>query len=188
MVLLDAMAPEKTTLCKVLTGILKPDSGQIFVDGDLTALLSLGAGFNIQLTGRDNVYLNGMMLGHSRNKINIIYPDIVSFAELKKIMDQPVKNYSDGMRTRLGFSIAVMIKPDIFIIDEILNAGDITFFEKASAKIQELIDKTDAAIVATHNMLFIETVCTRVLWLDKGIIKFDGDSKKAVEKYKLSLK
>jgi teichoic acid transport system ATP-binding protein len=178
----------KTTLCRLLTGILKPDNGDIFIAGQTTALLTLGAGFNIQLTGSDNVYLNGMMLGITKKELKTIYSDIVEFSGLHRFMHQPVKNYSSGMRSRLGFSIAAMIKPDVFIIDEVLSAGDISFYEKASAKIQELIETAKAVIVVTHNINFIETVCTRALWLDNGIIKYDGKPEEVVEIYRQSIK
>ena len=178
----------KTTLCRVLSGILKPDQGDVSVDGDITALLSFGAGFNYQLTGRDNVYLNGLMLGIPKRKLKNVYGDIVEFSEIEKFMDQPVKNYSSGMRARLGFSIAAMLRPDVFIIDEALSVGDISFYEKASAKIQELMECAKAVIVVTHNMDFVETVCTRALWLDDGTIKYDGSPEKAVGTYRESVK
>ena len=178
----------KTTLCRVLSEILKPDRGEVFVDGKITALLTFGAGFNIQLTGKDNVYLNGLMLGIPKKELEDVYFDIVQFSGLGKFMEQTVKNYSSGMRSRLGFSIAAMIRPDVFIIDEVLNAGDISFYEKASSKIQELMANAKAVIVVTHNMAFIETICTRALWLDNGIVKFDGSPKEAVEMYSQSIK
>lgn len=177
----------KTTLCRLLSGILKADSGEFFVDGEITALLTFGTGFNMQLTGRDNVYLNGMMLGIPKKKLNNLYGDIVEFSDLEKFMDHPVKNYSSGMKSRLGFSIAAMIKPDVFIIDEALSVGDASFYEKASAKIQELIGRAKAVIVVTHNMAFVEKVCTRALWLECGIIKFDGGPKETVDKYRQSI-
>lgn len=173
----------KTTLCRIISGILMPDKGKIFVGGKITALLTFGAGFNIQLTGRDNIFLNGMMLGIPKKVLADIYYDIVEFSGLAKFIEQPVKNYSSGMRSRLGFSIAAMIKPDVFIIDEALSAGDILFYEKASAKIQELMANSKAAIVVTHSMAFVEKVCTRAVWIDEGIVKFDGSPKKAVDLY-----
>jgi len=177
-------AAGKTTLCRVLCGILKPDAGTINIDGDTTALLSFGSGFNIQLAGRDNVYLNGMMLGIDKKRIDHLYDEVVEFSGLAKFMDQPVKNYSSGMRARLGFSIMSIIKPDIFIIDEALNAGDIHFYEKASRKVQELMAEAKATIVVTHNIHFVDKVCTRALWMDKGRILFDGDPKEAVTRYR----
>jgi teichoic acid transport system ATP-binding protein len=177
----------KTTLCKIICGILKPDEGRISVDGKLTALLTLGAGFNIQLTGKDNIFLNGMMLGMSKKLIKNLYADIVDFSELGGVIEQPVKTYSSGLRSRLGFSIAAMIRPDIFIVDEVLNVGDIAFYEKSAAKIQELMLCSKAVIVVSHNLKFIEKVCTRGLWIDQGIVRFDGNSKAAVESYRSGL-
>lgn len=178
----------KTTLCRVLTGILKADRGKVFVAGDTTALLSLGTGFNDQLTGRDNIYLNGLMLGIPKKKLKPLYKEIVEFSGLEKFMDRPLKQYSSGMRARLGFSIAAMLEPDVFIIDEALSVGDASFYEKASAKIQELIGKAKAVIVVTHSLNFVEKVCTRAIWLKEATIVFDGDPKEAVAKYRQALR
>lgn len=178
----------KTTLCRILTGILKPDRGNVFVDGKTTALLTFGAGFNMQLTGRDNIFLNGLMLGISKKKLKQVMNDIIEFSELETYIDQPVKKYSNGMRSRLGFSIAAMIKPDIFIIDEALNAGDISFYAKASVKIQELLEEAKAVIVVTHSMSFVSQVCTRGLWLENGIIQHDGPAKETVAIYEAAVK
>ncbi|MEA2085010.1 MAG: ATP-binding cassette domain-containing protein [Thermodesulfobacteriota bacterium] len=178
----------KTTLCRLISGILKPDRGNIFIKGQTTALLSFGAGFNIQLTGRDNVYLNGMMLGIPKKELRRIYSDIVEFSGLGHFINEPVKNYSSGMKSRLGFSIAAMIKPDVFVLDEALSTGDIAFYEKASTKIQNLITIAKSVIVVTHSMAFVEKVCTRAIWIDDGIVKFDGSSKQAVEVYSQSVK
>lgn len=178
----------KSTLCRLLSGILKADKGEFFVDGAVTALLTFGTGFNMQLTGRDNIYLNGMMLGIPQKRLTHLYEDIVEFSGIGRFIDQPVKNYSSGMKSRLGFSVAAMIKPDLFIIDEALSVGDASFYEKASAKIQELIGRAKAVIVVTHNMSFVEKVCTRAIWLEDGIIKFDGDPKETVSQYRQSKK
>jgi len=174
----------KTTLCQVLSGILRADSGQVSVRGEITALLTLGAGFNIQLSGRDNIYLNGMMLGITKKKLRALYADIVAFAELGKFIDEPVKHYSSGMRSRLAFSIAAAVKPDIFIVDEVLSVGDAAFYERASVKIQELITQAKVVLVVTHNLNFVEKVCTRAIWLDKGMIQFDGDPREAIVRYR----
>lgn len=178
----------KSTLCKVISNILKCDKGYVIVNGDISALLSFGTGFNIQLSGKDNILLNGMMLGIPKKKLLRIYKDIIEFSELDKFIDKPIKQYSSGMRSRLGFSIAAMIQPDIFIIDEALNAGDIAFYEKASAKIQELIEEAKAVIVVTHSLHFVEKVCTRAIWLNKGTIKLDGDPKEVIAMYRQSVK
>jgi teichoic acid transport system ATP-binding protein len=173
----------KTTLCRVLAGILKPDTGKVLVEGSIMSLLSFGTGFDIQLTGRDNVFLNGMMIGSSRSWMNYRYDDIAEFAGIGKFMDKPVKQYSNGMRARLGFAIAAAMDPDIFVIDEALNAGDAAFFEKASARIQEMMTRARATIVVTHNMAFVKTICTRVLWVEKGRIVKSGDPEQVVAGY-----
>ena len=172
----------------MISDILKPDTGSIYVNGSITALFSFGAGFNIQLSGRDNIYLNGMMLGIPKKRLESLYPDIVDFSGLSKFIDQPVKNYSSGMKSRLGFSIAAMIKPDVFIIDEALSAGDLSFYEKASAKIQELITTAKLVIIVTHNLPFVERVCTRAIWIENSSIMWDGEPKETVNKYHNSVK
>lgn len=174
----------KSTLCKVLNNILKPDVGSVRIDGKVNAFLGFGTGFNPQLTGKDNIFLNGMILGISKKKLSELYPNIVEFSELEKFIDEPLKNYSTGMISRLGFSVSAFIEPDIFIIDEALQAGDISFYEKASLKIQELIKYAEAVVVVTHNLGFVENVCTRTIWLHEGKVKFDGTPKKAVKKYR----
>jgi len=178
----------KTTLCRILSGILKPDKGEVFVDGKTTALLTFGAGFNLQLTGRNNIFLNGLMLGIPKKRLHHVMDDIIEFSELEEYIDQPVKKYSNGMFSRLGFSIAAMIKPDIFIIDEALNAGDISFYEKASAKIQELLEEAKAVIVVTHSMSFVNQVCTRGLWLENGVIRHDGPARETVAIYESAVR
>jgi teichoic acid transport system ATP-binding protein len=181
-------AAGKSTLCRALSGILKPDAGSITVCGNITALLTIGTGFNMQLSGKDNVFLNGMLLGFSKNEVDNLYQDIVDFSELGHFIEQPVKNYSSGMRARLGFSIVAMLKPDVFIIDEALNAGDISFYEKSAHKIQELMAHAKATIVVTHNVHFVEKVCTRALWLDSGRVAFQGDPKETIDRYRQSVK
>jgi len=174
----------KSTLCKVLSKILKPDEGKVEINGDVAALLSFGTGFNDHLSGSDNIYLNGLMLGLPKERIKQTYDDIVDFSELKEHIYKPVKNYSTGMRSRLGFSIASMIEPDIFIIDEALSVGDMSFYEKATERMQEMLTTSKAVIVVTHSMDFVEKVCTRALWFNKGELVFDGEPKEAVDRYK----
>jgi teichoic acid transport system ATP-binding protein len=174
----------KTTLCRLISGILKPDRGKIIVDGRITAVLSFGTGFNMQLSGRDNIFLNGMLIGISKKALMEVYADIVDFSGIGKFIEEPVKNYSMGMISRLGFSIAAMLKPDIFIIDEALSAGDISFYEKASTKIQELITQAKSVIVVTHSMPFVETVCTRAIWIENNTIRWDGKPKETVQRYR----
>jgi teichoic acid transport system ATP-binding protein len=178
----------KTTLCRILAGILKPDRGTVLVDGRVMSLLSFGTGFDIQLTGRDNVFLNGMMLGFSRSWLEKKYDEIESFAEIGKFMDRPVKQYSSGMRTRLGFAIAAAVNPDIFVIDEALNAGDASFYEKASMRIQNMMRSARATIVVSHDMNFVRTICTRVAWIDHGHLVGQGPPAKIVSRYRRSVR
>lgn len=174
----------KTTLCKVITQILKPDEGEITVNGQTTALLSYGTGFNRQLTGIDNVYLNGMLLGIPKAVVESNLKNIAEFSGLEKVMNRSIKRYSSGMRARLGFSIAAALEPDIFIIDEALSTGDMSFQQKASEKIQEMMEEAKAVIIVSHSMNFVEKVCTRAIWLDNGEIVMDGKATEVVAKYR----
>lgn len=178
----------KSTLCRALSGIYRPDEGEVWTAGKTTALLSFGSGFNQQLSAKDNVLLNGMMMGIPRKRLNEIWQDIIKFAELEKHVDKPVKYYSSGMKARLGFSIAAAMEPELFIIDEALSAGDLKFQEKASEAIQDMITKAQAVMVVTHNMKFVEKVCTRAIWFHQGEVVFDGTPKKAIAKYKAKVK
>lgn len=178
----------KSTLCRTLCGIYRPDEGETIVKGETSALLSFGTGFNNQLTGLDNVILNGMMMGISKKRIYALRDEIIGFANLEEHMEKPIKHYSSGMKARLGFSIAAAIQPELFIIDEALSAGDLEFQEIASEKIQELITNARAVIVVTHNMKFVEKVCTRTIWLNQGEVVFDGSPKEAVSQYRKFMK
>ncbi|KGX87205.1 ABC transporter ATP-binding protein [Pontibacillus litoralis] len=177
----------KSTLCKVLTKILAPDTGNLELNGETSSLLGYGTGFNAQLTGTDNIYLNAMLLGISKKRVEENYDEIVEFSGLKQAIHKPVKEYSSGMKARLGFSIAAILKPDIFIIDEALSTGDMAFQQKASERIQEMMERAKAVIIVTHSMQFVEKVCTRGIWMEQGQVKFDGPAEEAVEKYRESL-
>jgi len=174
----------KSTLCRLVGGIYKPDKGNIYVKGNVMTLFSFGLGFNNQLTGVDNIYLKGLLLGGSRKSIEKKIENIIDFSGLNEKINYPVKHYSNGMRTRLGFSVVAALQPDIFIIDEALNAGDAAFYEKASAKMQELIERSKVVIVVTHSMKFVSEVCTRALFVHNGDLKYDGDPDNAVQLYK----
>ena len=176
----------KTTLCRVLTGIVRPDEGRASVAGKITALLTLGAGFNGELSGRDNIHLNGLMLGMRKRQLKDLYPDIVEFSGLAAFIEEPVKHYSPGMRSRLAFSIGAMLDPDILIIDEILNAGDSVFHERATSKIRDLIMQAKVVVVVTHDLQLVEAVCNRAIWLDHGAVRFDGLPTDAVSAYRAS--
>ena len=178
----------KSTLCRALCGILREDEGRVQVHGEMAALLSFGTGFNSQLSGRDNIYLNGMMLGIPKKTIHTMENDIIEFSELRKHIDKPVKNYSSGMKSRLGFSIAATLQPDIFIVDEALSAGDIAFNEKATTRMQEMLEGAKTVIIVTHNLSFVEKVCTRAIWFQQGKVCFDGKPEEAVALYKEAVK
>jgi teichoic acid transport system ATP-binding protein len=153
----------KTTLCRVLSGLLRPDTGRLHLGGRVSALLALGTGFNAQLSGRENIFLNGLMLGLSRSQTEALLPEIVEFSGLERFLDEPLKHYSSGMKARLGFSIAVTIEPEILIMDEALGVGDLEFSEKAGRRMQELVGKAKMVIVVTHQMNFVERYCTCAL-------------------------
>lgn len=174
----------KTTLCKTMTKILKPDEGEIIVNGETTALLNYGTGFNRHLSGIDNIYLNGMLLGIPKDVVAANLEKIVEFSGLNKSIDKSIKHYSSGMRARLGFSIAAALEPDIFIIDEALSTGDMAFQQKASEKIQDMMEQSKAVVIVTHSMRFVENVCSRAIWIDQGQIMMDGDAKEVVAKYR----
>ena len=173
----------KSTLCKVLTRILVPDEGQVEINGNTSSLLGYGTGFNQQLSGEDNIYLNAMLLGIPIEVVKKHYQDIVDFSGLGSKIENPVKEYSSGMKSRLGFSIAAMLKPDIFIIDEALSTGDLSFRQKATERIQDMMELSKAVIIVTHSMNFVEKVCTRAIWLENGEIRYDGDTSTAIKKY-----
>lgn len=177
----------KSTLCKLMTGILAPDEGSVEVYGETSSLLGYGTGFNPQLTGTDNIYLNAMLLGIPKKVIENKYDEIVEFAGLKRRIDKPVKTYSSGMRARLGFSIAAVLKPDIFIIDEALSTGDLEFRQKATERIQEMMERAKAVIIVSHSMKFVEQICTRAIWIEQGRVKADGNAEQVVDKYRTAM-
>ncbi|MFC3039729.1 ABC transporter ATP-binding protein [Virgibacillus xinjiangensis] len=176
----------KSTLCKVLTKILSPDEGAIELNGETSALLGYGTGFNAHLSGEDNIYLNAMLLGIPKKRVDEKYDEIVEFSGLGKKIEKPVKDLSSGMKARLGFSIAAILKPDIFIIDEALSTGDMAFKQKASERIQEMMERAKAVIIVSHSLSFIEQICTRGIWMERGQVMYDGNAEEAVAKYRES--
>ncbi len=187
MVLSVRMVPGKTTLSKIITGILQEDKGHIHVDGKVTALFSFGMGFNKELTGRENVYLNGMMLGIDKELINHYIDDIHEFSELGKFIDQPMKYYSSGMKARLGFSVAAHLEPEILILDEALNTGDAKFSQKAAQKMKELVKRAKMVIIVTHSLPYAQRNCDRLIWVDGGSVREDGDPKEVIANYKATM-
>ena len=176
----------KSTLLKCISGILKPTTGKVTVKGSIAPLIELGAGFDYDLTARENIYLNGSILGYSRSEINDKFDEIVEFSEMREFLDVPMKNYSSGMVARIGFSIATITKPDILIVDEILSVGDFQFQEKCEERISQLMSGGTIVIIVSHTLLQIEKLCNKVLWLEKGKIKMLGDTQTVCDAYKNS--
>lgn len=172
----------KSTLLKMLNGLIKPDQGRIEMRGRVGALIELGAGFNPILSGRENIYVNGSVLGFTKEEIDRKLDEIIDFSELEEFIDSPVQNYSSGMKVRLGFAIAAQMEPDILLIDEVLAVGDIGFRSKCYSRMAELIEKC-AVIFVSHQMYFINRMCTSALLLKSGQKIFQGESAQAVAKY-----
>ena len=173
----------KSTLLKIISGILKPTSGRVAVNGRVAALIELGAGFHPEITGRENVYINGIMLGLTRREIDQRYDRIVEFSGIGQFIDQPVKTYSSGMYVRLGFAVAVHVDPDILLIDEVLSVGDEEFSQKCIAKIQEMKYRGVTLIFVTHQLDQVRNLCDRALWLDHGEAVAVGDPVRVVDAY-----
>ena len=166
----------KSTLLKTLAKILYPDRGSITAEGKLAAMLEVGSGFHPELSGRENIYLNGSILGMSRKQINARLDEIIDFSEVGEFIDQPVKNYSSGMYVRLGFSIAITVRPDILVVDEVLAVGDSAFQRKSAKKFEELRDGGRTVILVTHSMANIRNMCDHVAWLDRGTLVRVGEA------------
>jgi ABC-type polysaccharide/polyol phosphate transport system ATPase subunit len=172
----------KSTLLRVIAGIYPPDEGSVSVQGEVSTLFSLGTGFNPELSGRDNIYLDGVMMGLTKKKIDEIIGDIIGFAELGDFIDMPVRIYSSGMNSRLGFAIAVHNDKDIVLIDEIMGAGDAIFRQKAEAEMNRIIgEKT--VIIVSHDMNTIKKFAHRAIWLDRGVMAATGEPGEVIEQY-----
>nr|WP_302598805.1 ABC transporter ATP-binding protein [uncultured Cellulosilyticum sp.] len=177
----------KSTILKVISGVQKPTVGTLSVKGKVSPLLELGAGFDNDLTGRENIYLNGLILGYDRNFINSKLDEIIDFAEIRDFIDTPVKNYSSGMRARLGFSIATITTPQILIVDEVLSVGDGRFKKKSEERMIELIKSDATVLFVSHSLAQIRRLCTKVVWLEKGQIKMIGNTKEVCDAYEAYL-
>lgn len=173
----------KSTLLKIVSGVMKPTSGKVTVNGVISPMIELGAGFDANLTARENIYLNGAILGYSKMFLDEKFDDIVEFSELKDFLDVPVKNFSSGMTAKLAFSIATIVNPEILIVDEILSVGDIKFQEKSKKKMMEMIKGGTTVLYVSHSMQSIEDLCTKVVWLEHGKVIKMGDTKKICEEY-----
>ena len=174
----------KSTFLKLITGIYKPDTGAISVNGRLAALIELGAGFHPDFSGRENLFLGGVMHGLKKKEIEDRFDDIVSFAELEDVIDDPVRTYSSGMFMRLGFSLAVHTNPDILIVDEVLAVGDARFVSKCKDKVEDLRREGKTLILVTHDMDAVERWCDEALWLNDGEVKDRGDPRRVIDSYR----
>lgn len=176
----------KSTMLKVIAGVLKPTKGTVTVRGSVAPLIELGAGFDMDLTATENVYLNGALLGYSRQEMEKHYNSIVEFSELHDFMNVPVKNFSSGMISRLGFAIATIGTPDILIVDEVLSVGDFHFQEKCQNRIKNMLDKGTTLLFVSHSISQVESLCNKIVWLEKGNVKMFGDAKEIAEIYSSS--
>lgn len=176
----------KSTLLKILAGVLKPTSGTVQVKGRIAPLIEVGAGFDPELTARENIFLNGAILGYSRQFLESKFDEILDFAELRDFVDVPVKNFSSGMYARLGFAIATMVEPDILIVDEVLSVGDFRFQEKCEKRIREMIGHGVTIILVSHDSKLIKEMCSRVIWLEHGAIRKMGSTESICDEYEKS--
>ena len=174
----------KSTTLKIISGILMPTSGTIRTYGNIVPMLELGAGFDLELTGKENIYLNGAILGYSKEYLEAKYDEIVDFAEIRDFIDMPIRNYSSGMMARLAFSIASVVQPEILIVDEILAVGDVAFQEKSFNRMKELMSGGATVLFVSHDLEKIEEMCDKVIWLQKGRVVMFGDTEEVCQAYR----
>lgn len=173
----------KSSFLKALCKIYEPTSGKIEVSGTIAPLLEIGAGFNPELSGRENIYLNGAILGNSIKELKLLEKSIIDFSGLEEFIDTPVKYYSTGMYLKLAFSIATAVKPDILVLDELFAGGDAEFVDKAKLRMKEFIEESSIMVFVSHQLELLEELCTRVIWVENGKIKEDGDPKTIIKHY-----
>ncbi|MBI5458356.1 MAG: ABC transporter ATP-binding protein [Methanobacterium sp.] len=173
----------KSTLLKLIAGVMKPTEGQISVTGSIVPLLEMGAGFDPDYTGRENIFLKGALLGYTRRFLEEKFDEIVEFSDLEEFIDVPLKNYSSGMKARLAFSIATMVEPEILIIDEVLSVGDAKFQEKSREKMNSLLDEDATVLFVSHSTQQVRNICNRAIWLDKGKLITQGPVDEVCDAY-----
>ena len=173
----------KSTLLKAICGILKPYKGTIRTVGTIAPLIELGAGFDMNMTARENVFLNGTVLGHSRKFMQEHYDEIIEFAELENFQDVPIKNFSSGMQARLGFAIATMVKPDILVVDEILSVGDYQFQQKCYGRMNEMLQGGTTLLYVSHDINSVRNLCNHAIWIDHGVMKKSGPVEEVAAEY-----
>ena len=176
----------KSTLLKVVSGVMKPTEGKVHVNGVISPMIELGAGFDPELTAKENIYLNGSILGYSKKMLDEKFDEIVDFYELKDFLEVPVKNFSSGMTAKLAFSIATIVNPEILIVDEILSVGDMRFQEKSKKKMMSMIEGGTTVLYVSHSLASIQELCTKVIWIEHGELKGIGDTNKICEEYRKS--
>lgn len=175
----------KSTMLKVIAGVLEPSEGECIVRGNIAPLIELGAGFDMELTARENIYLNGALLGYTKEFIDGHLQDIIDFAELQDFMDMPLKNYSSGMVARIAFAIATVVEPDVLIVDETLSVGDVFFQEKCERRIREFIESGRVTVLfVSHSLEQVERLCTRCVWIEKGEQRMIGDTDDVCQAYR----
>ncbi len=173
----------KSTLLKIISGVMKPTEGNVDIHGRVVPLLELGAGFDHNYTGRENIYLNGAILGYSKEFIEEKFHEIVEFSEIGQFIDVPLKNYSSGMKARLGFSIATVVEPEILILDEVLSVGDAKFKQKSEERILQLFDKGITVLFVSHSTEQVQRLCNKAIWLEHGKIIMQGSADEVCTKY-----
>lgn len=173
----------KSTLLKIIAGVMKPTCGTVSVQGTVAPLIEVGAGFNSNLSGRENIYLNGYMLGFSKEYIQEHMEEIIGFAELEEFIDVPMKNYSSGMKARLGFAIATTVRPQVLIVDEVLAVGDFKFQQKCHERISSLMSNDTTVLFVSHSIEQVKNLCSRCIWLEKGKVVMDGEAEEVCCKY-----
>ncbi len=176
----------KSTILKIISGLFKPTEGTIITRGRVVPMLELGSGFDPELTGRENIFLNGAILGYSEQFLNEQYDSILEFSELQEFIDRPIKTYSSGMMMRLAFSVATIVRPEILIVDEILAVGDEAFQRKSHAKMMELMHGGATVLYVSHNLNQIRDLCNKVVWLDHGKVVMQGDTNEVCDAYQNS--
>ncbi len=178
----------KSTMLKAISGILKPYKGSVTVNGSVAPLIELGAGFDQELTARENIFLNGCVLGHTEKFMQEHFDEIVEFAELHKFLDSPIKNYSSGMKARLGFSVATMVRPEILIVDEILAVGDMKFRQKCEQRMSEMLSGGTTLLYVSHNIAEVKRLCSHAIWIDKGVARMQGNALEVCAAYEEAMR
>lgn len=177
----------KSTMLKVIAGVMYPSQGSVRVNGEIAPMIELGAGFDMELTARENIFLNGAVLGHGRAYMQEHFESIIDFAELKDFVDVPVKNYSSGMLARLGFAVATEVKADLLVVDEVLAVGDFMFQQKCQKRLADMLAGDTTLLFVSHNSQQVQELCRRAIWLDHGVVRGDGPSAEVCAAYESAM-